>query len=112
MATSSIPLNRVHLYATLGCPLLEGVAAGARGHPTADSSLARMLLPLGGVAFGFKGAGLAGVATLLSALLTGAAADPFMLPMTRATDLATPRNVGHFCLVIVTSPHGEVRPDF
>lgn len=100
MATSSVPLNRVHLYATLGRPLPADVAADAEGQMTGEAGLARMLLPLGGAGFGFKGAGLAGLATLLSALLTGAAADPFMLPMTGTEDMSTPRNVGHFCLAI------------
>jgi ureidoglycolate dehydrogenase (NAD+) len=100
MATSSIPMNRVHLYATLGRELPEHVAADESGHPTTDASLAQMLIPLGGADFGFKGAGLAGLVTILSAVLTGAAPDPAMLPMTGTSDFATPRNVGHFCLAL------------
>jgi ureidoglycolate dehydrogenase (NAD+) len=57
-------------------------------------------MPLGGEGFGFKGAGLAGLVTVLSAILTGAVPDPDMMPMTGTDDYATPRNVGHFCLVI------------
>jgi LDH2 family malate/lactate/ureidoglycolate dehydrogenase len=100
MATSSIPMNRVHLYATLGRELPEHVAADQNGHPTTDASLAQMLIPLGGADFGFKGAGLAGLVTILSAVLTGAAPDPAMLPMTGTDDFITPRNVGHFCLAL------------
>jgi ureidoglycolate dehydrogenase (NAD+) len=100
MATSSIPMNRVHLYATLGRELPENVAADESGHPTTDASLAQMLIPLGGADFGFKGAGLAGIVTILSAVLTGAAPDPAMLPMTGTSDFATPRNLGHFCLTL------------
>jgi LDH2 family malate/lactate/ureidoglycolate dehydrogenase len=100
MATSSIPLNRVHLYATLGRPVPASVAADETGRLTSDPTLARMLLPLGGADFGFKGAGLAGLVTLLTALLTGAAVDPAMLPMTGTDDFSTPRNVGHFCLAL------------
>jgi LDH2 family malate/lactate/ureidoglycolate dehydrogenase len=98
MATSSIPMNRVHLYATLGRGLPEHVAADQTGQPTTDASLAQMLIPLGGVDYGFKGAGLAGLVTILSSMLTGAAPDPAMLPMTGTEDFTTPRNVGHFCL--------------
>ena len=100
MATSSVPMNRVHLYATLGRELPEHVAADQNGHPTTDASLAQMLIPLGGADFGFKGAGLAGLVTILSAVLTGAAPDPAMLPMTGTSDFATPRNVGHFCIAL------------
>jgi LDH2 family malate/lactate/ureidoglycolate dehydrogenase len=100
MATSSIPMNRVHLYATLGRDLPEHVAADQTGQPTTDASLAQMLIPLGGADYGFKGAGLAGLVTILSSMLTGAALDPAMLPMTGTEDFATPRNVGHFCLAL------------
>jgi ureidoglycolate dehydrogenase (NAD+) len=100
MATSAVPMNRVHLYATLGRPLPEDVAADLDGNPTTVANAARMLMPLGGEGFGFKGAGLAGLVTVLSAILTGAVPDPDMMPMTGTDDYATPRNVGHFCLVI------------
>ncbi len=100
MATSAIPMNRVHLYATLGRELPEHVAADHTGQPTTNAALAEMLIPLGGADYGFKGAGLAGLVTILSAVLTGAAPDPVMLPMTGTDDFATPRNVGHFCLAL------------
>jgi LDH2 family malate/lactate/ureidoglycolate dehydrogenase len=100
MATSSIPLNRVYLYAALGRSLPDAVALDESGCLTRDPTLARMLLPLGSVDFGFKGAGLAGLATLLTAVLTGAEVDPAMLPMSGTDDFATPRNVGHFCLAL------------
>jgi LDH2 family malate/lactate/ureidoglycolate dehydrogenase len=59
-----------------------------------------MLLPLGGADFGFKGAALAGVATVLAAVLQGAALDHAMLPMVGGPDMATPRAMGQFCLAI------------
>jgi ureidoglycolate dehydrogenase (NAD+) len=59
-----------------------------------------MLLPLGGVDYGYKGAALAGVATLFSALLTGTTLDPDFIPMYGTDDVSTPRNMGHFVLVI------------
>lgn len=100
MATSSIPLNRVLLHRSLDKPLPEGVAATPEGLPTTDPHAADMLLPLGGVDYGYKGAALAGVATLFSALLTGTTLDPDFIPMYGGDDISTPRNMGHFVLVI------------
>lgn len=99
MATSSIPYNRVLLNRSLATPLPEGVAADAAGAPTVDPFLAAMLLPLGGPGFGHKGAGLAGVATLLSAVLTGATLDRDFTPM-YGGDETTPRGMGHFFLFV------------
>jgi len=100
MATSSIPLNRVLLHRSLDKTLPEGVAATPDGQPTTDPHEANMLLPLGGVDYGYKGAGLAGVATLFSALLTGTTLDPDFIPMYGGGDISSPRNMGHFVLVI------------
>lgn len=100
MATSSIPFNRVLLYRALGRPLQKGVAADALGHPTQDPAEVEMLMPLGGMDFGFKGAGLAGLVTLLSAVLTGSTLDHLMIRMAETEDFKTPRNMGHFFLAI------------
>jgi LDH2 family malate/lactate/ureidoglycolate dehydrogenase len=100
MATSSIPLNRVLLFRSLGAVLPEGVAADAAGTPTRDAGLVEMLLPLGGPGYGFKGAALAGVATLFSALLTGSTLDPDFIPMVGTADMSTPRGMGHFMLAL------------
>jgi ureidoglycolate dehydrogenase (NAD+) len=100
MATSSIPFNRVLLYRTLGLSLPEGVAADEAGAATLDPAAVAMLLPLGGADFGFRGAALAGLVTVLCAVLTGATLDHQMISMSRTQDLSTPRNVGHFCLAI------------
>lgn len=100
MATSSIPMNRVLLHRSLGKPLPEGVAANAEGVPTTRPEAVEMLLPLGGAGYGYKGAGLAGVATMLSAVLNGTTLDPDFIPMYDATDISTPRNMGHFVLAI------------
>jgi ureidoglycolate dehydrogenase (NAD+) len=99
MATSSIPLNRVFLYRVLNKTLPQNVAADADGHPVTDPHAVRMMLPLG-AAFGFKGAGLAGVATLLSAAFTGGELDHEMMSMSRSEDWSTPRNLGHFFFAI------------
>lgn len=100
MATSSIPMNRVLLHRSLGLALPEGVAADQDGRATTNPYAAEMLLPLGGADYGYKGAGLAGVATLFSALLTGATLDGDFIPMYGGDDISTPRNMGHFVLVI------------
>jgi LDH2 family malate/lactate/ureidoglycolate dehydrogenase len=99
MATSSIPLNRVFLFRTLGKELPPNVAADKTGVPTVGPEAAEMLLPLGGADFGFKGAGLAGLVTVLCAALTGGTPDYAMARMSRAKTQA-PRNAGHFFLVI------------
>lgn len=102
MATSSIPMNRVLLHRSLGLDLPNGVAADREGAVTIDPHVAEMLLPLGGAEYGYKGAGLAGVATLFSALLTGTTLDSDFIPMYGGPggDISTPRNMGHFVLVI------------
>lgn len=100
MATSSIPFNRVLLYRTLGITLPEGVAADAAGVPTRDASATAMLLPLGGADYGFKGAALAGLATILCAVLQGAVLDHDMLPMVGGGDMTTPRGMGQFVMAI------------
>jgi LDH2 family malate/lactate/ureidoglycolate dehydrogenase len=99
MATSAIPLNRVYLYQALNKVLPDNVAADVNGLPVTDPHAVEMLLPLG-AAFGFKGAGLAGVATILSAAFTGGAVDNEMLSMSRGADWSTPRNLGHFFFAI------------
>ncbi|UJW87174.1 Ldh family oxidoreductase [Devosia sp. SL43] len=102
MATSSIPMNRVLLHRSLGMELPPGVAADKDGQPVTDPTTVEMLLPLGGADYGYKGAALAGVATLFSALLTGTTLDGDFIPMYGGADgdISTPRNMGHFVLVI------------
>lgn len=100
MATSSIPMNRVLLHRSLDAGLPSGVAADAQGVPTTDPHVAEMVLPLGGEDYGYKGAALAGIATLLSAVLTGTTLDFDLIAMVGDTDTATPRNMGHFVFAI------------
>ena len=71
MATSAIPWNRVLRYRTEGIELPEGVAVDAVGDFVTDPRQAVALAPVGGGDFGFKGAGLAGVAEVLGGVLTG-----------------------------------------
>lgn len=104
MATSSVPYNRVQLYQSTGESLPPGVASGQDGDDITDPHDFAMLAPVGG-AFGFKGAGLAGVAEILSAVMTGMKLSPEILPM-GGPDLTTPRALGAF--VIVMDPDGFI----
>ncbi|MFT3986847.1 Ldh family oxidoreductase [Aestuariivirga sp.] len=71
MATSSIPWNKVLRYRTEGIVLPEGVAVDEQGKFVTDPFKARALAPVGGANFGYKGAGLAGIAEVLGGVLTG-----------------------------------------
>ncbi|WP_420024330.1 Ldh family oxidoreductase (plasmid) [Cereibacter azotoformans] len=98
MATSAVPYNRVQLNRSLGRPMPEGVASDAAGIDTTEAAAVEMLAPLGH-AFAFKGAGLAGLVEILSAVLTGMRASFDILPMA-GPDLSTPRRMGAFVLAI------------
>lgn len=98
MATSAIPYNRVKLYESLGQPLPVGVASKTDGTDTTIPEEADMLAPVGG-AFGFKGAALAGVVEILSAVLSGMKLSFDILPM-GGPDLSTPRGLGAFVMAI------------
>jgi LDH2 family malate/lactate/ureidoglycolate dehydrogenase len=98
MATSAVPYNRVLLHRSMGMALPEGVASDGDGRDTCDPAATAMLTPLGG-AFGWKGAGLAGMAEILSAVLTGGGLSRDLLPM-GGPDLSTPRGLGAFVTAI------------
>ena len=107
MATSAIPYNRIQLYKSLGLPLPADTASDASGQDVAEPGLADMLAPLGG-AFGFKGAGLAGLVEILSAALSGARLSHELAPMA-GPDFSTPRNLGAF--VMALRPEAFVEAD-
>ena len=98
MATSAVPYNRVQLYRSLGRELPAGVASDERGYDTRDPDVADMLAPLGGE-FGFKGAGLAGISEILSAVLTGMRLSFDIAPMP-GPDFSTPRGLGAFVIAL------------
>ncbi|WP_348771328.1 Ldh family oxidoreductase [Azospirillum sp. SYSU D00513] len=98
MATSAVPYNRVQLYRSLGRTLPAGVASDENGVDTTDPEKAEMLAPLGGE-IGFKGAGLAGMVEILSAVLTGMKLSFDILPMP-GPDMSTPRGMGAFVMAI------------
>lgn len=99
MATSAVPWNRVQQFGAIGRTLPDQVAADAAGKVSRDPSEVAALLPLGGNGFGFKGAGLAGMVEILSSVLSGMQHGFKLLPM-GGPDMATPRGVGHFFLVM------------
>jgi LDH2 family malate/lactate/ureidoglycolate dehydrogenase len=107
MATSAIPYNRVLLYRGLGIDLPPETASDGDGRETLDPHAVEMLAPLG-AAFGFKGAGLAGIAEILSAVLTGMRLSPEILPM-GGPDLSTPREMGAFVLAL--DPAAFIAPE-
>ncbi len=95
MATSAIPWNKVLRYRTEGLELPEGIAVDARGEFVTDAEQAVALAPVGGADFGFKGAGLAGMAEVLGGVLTG-------MRLSREQDgLALgDQKLGHFVMAI------------
>lgn len=104
MATSAVPYNRVLLYRSLEQGLPPEVASNAAGHDTLDPHAVEMLAPLGG-AFGFKGAALAGVVEIFSAVLAGARLSFDIAPM-GGPDFGTPRNVGAFVMALKPGAFG------
>jgi LDH2 family malate/lactate/ureidoglycolate dehydrogenase len=108
MATSAIPYNRVQLYKSLGKPLPAGAASTTDGRDTDDPERAEMLAPLGGD-LGYKGAGLAGLVEIFSAVLSGMRLSPELAPMA-GPDFSTPRKLGAF--VMALAPEAFVPGDF
>ena len=96
--TSSMPLQRVNLYRSLGRALPQGVASDANGRDTEDPNEVKMLAPLGGAEFGYKGAGLAGMVEILSTAITGMGLSLELGGMT--ADLTKPRHLGAFVMAI------------
>lgn len=71
MATSAFPWNKILRYRTEAFELPSHIAVNRDGSFVTDPAEAAALAPLGGADFGFKGAGLAGLAEILGAVLTG-----------------------------------------
>lgn len=99
MATSAVPYNRIELSRVLGLDLSAAVASDEAGHDTTDPRKAHALAPLGGSEFGYKGAGLAGLAEILSSAF-GNAPLSTELPAMASDYVATPRGLGAFVLAI------------
>ncbi len=105
MATSAIPFNRVMLYRSLESPLPDAVASDVHGIDTHDAQAADMLAPLGGE-YGFKGAGLAGLAEIMSAVVTGMRLSFELAPMF-GPDFTKPRQLGAFVLAMMPEAFGD-----
>ena len=99
MATSIVPWNRIQDYRSKGLSVPQDVAVDASGRSTTDPASVSALLPLGGERYGFKGAALASLIEVLSAVLTGMPHCSALLPMV-GEDMSTPRHLGHFFIVI------------
>ena len=98
MATSAIPYNRIQLYKSLGRGLPAGTASRRDGEDTDDPEVVEMLAPLGGD-FGYKGAGLAGLADIFSAALSGMRLS-FEIAAMFGPDFTTPRELGAFVMAL------------
>lgn len=105
MATSAIPYNRVLLARALGTELARDVAADAEGRFVTDPMQAEMLAPLGGALFGYKGAGLGGLAEIFSTAFSDAPLSPELPPMV-SDDMETPRRLGAFVLALDPAAFG------
>jgi LDH2 family malate/lactate/ureidoglycolate dehydrogenase len=99
MATSSIPFNRVLQFKALDRELPPEVVVDAAGQLTRDPDRAASLLPLGGATYGYKGAALAGMVEVLSAMLTGMRLS-HEIPNMIESDWSEPRRLGQFFLAL------------
>jgi LDH2 family malate/lactate/ureidoglycolate dehydrogenase len=99
MATSSIPSNRVMLRQAMGLPLPPEVALDSKGAFTTDPAQVAALVPLGGAAFGYKGAGLAAMADLLCSAFTGMGHGRTLVAY-HGPDTRSPARLGHMFIVL------------
>ena len=99
MATSSVPFNKIELHRSLKKSLPKGVALDSQGEITSDPNIAHTLTPLGGSDFGYKGAGLAGIAEIFSSVLTGMRLSPD-IPSMLGPNFSTPRKLGAFVICL------------
>ena len=99
MATSVIPWNRVQDLMNEGLSLPPDVAVDTDGAPTQVPAHSAALLPLGGINYGYKGAALASMVEVLSAVMTGMPHCSRLLGMA-GPDFVTHRRLGHFFIVI------------
>jgi len=102
MATSSIPVNRILQYRALDRELPADVVVDDTGAMTRDPHAATSLLSLGGTGYGYKGAGLAGMVTILSAVLSGMCLD-HQMPEMFVPPWSEPRRLGQFFLAMKPS---------
>ena len=99
MATSVIPWNRVQDLMNEGLLLPPEVAVDRDGMPTQVPAESAALLPVGGINYGYKGAALASMVEVLSAVMTGMPHCSRLLGMA-GPDFVTHRRLGHFFIVV------------
>ena len=108
MATSTVAVNKVKVYALNDKPLPAGWVVDGKGHAVTDAALGLKLcveqvsgglLPLGGdtETGGHKGYGLAMFAQILGSTLAGGSFSP-LRNKTQGQGVAD--NIGHFCMAI------------
>jgi LDH2 family malate/lactate/ureidoglycolate dehydrogenase len=108
MATSTVAVNKVKVYALNNKPLPAGWVVDGKGQPVTDAAQAFKLcveqvsgglLPLGGDADtgGHKGYGLAMFAQLLGSTLAGGSFSPLR---NKLQGMNVADNIGHFCMAI------------
>jgi LDH2 family malate/lactate/ureidoglycolate dehydrogenase len=95
MATSSISWNKLLQHRARSQELPDGTALDQSGTYTRDPAKAAVLAALGGEQFGYKGAGLAGMAEVLAAMLTG-----MNLSFEEGGEKPGPSRLGHFIFAI------------
>ncbi len=109
MATSTVPVGRLEVYARKGLPLRPGWAIDPAGDETLDAAAGRAgaLLPLGGAAEtgGYKGYGLGVLVDLLTGVLAGGLYGPLISGLWDAT---APSDLGHFFLALNPAAFGPV----
>jgi ureidoglycolate dehydrogenase (NAD+) len=98
MATSAIPYNRVHLRRVTGTPLPPEVAVDAAGAPTRDPHAVAALVPLGGLEFGYKGAGVSAMVDVLCSAFTGMPNGARLASF--GGDMSQPIHIGHFFMIL------------
>ena len=108
MATSTVAVNKVKVYALNGKPLPTGWVVDGQGQFVTDAELGLRLcveqvsgglLPLGGgtETGGHKGYGLAMLAQILGSTLAGGSFSPLR---NKTQGGKVPDNIGHFCMAI------------
>ncbi len=107
MATSTVPVGRLEVYARKGLPLRPGWAVDPAGDETLDATAGRAgaLLPLGGTVDtgGYKGYGLGVLVDLLTGVLAGGLYGPLISGLWDAT---APSDLGHFFLALNPAAFG------
>jgi len=109
MATSTVPIGRLEVYARKGLPLQPGWALDDTGEETldAEAGMRGALLPLGGVLAtgGYKGYGLGVMVDMLTGVLAGGKYGPLIYGLWDATK---PSDLGQFFLALNPAAFGPL----